>query len=69
MPRLVEERQNDISAQAQVAILAEALSRLQVVAAGVESVDGVNVTFVVQTVDGEVTNIKEFDFGTCEEPA
>ena len=32
------------------------------------TVDSVNVTFFVQVVDGEVTNIKEFDFGTCAEP-
>ncbi len=31
-------------------------------------VDNVNVTFFVQVVDGEVTNIKEFDFGTCAPP-
>jgi hypothetical protein len=33
------------------------------------SVDSVNVTFFIQLVDGEVTNIKDFDFGTCAEPA
>jgi hypothetical protein len=29
------------------------------------SVDSVNVTFHVNAVDGEFTNIKDFDFGTC----
>jgi hypothetical protein len=33
------------------------------------TVDSVNVTFFIQVVGGEVTNIKDFDFGTCEEPA
>jgi hypothetical protein len=32
------------------------------------SVDSVNVTFFIQVVDGEVTNIKDFDFGTCAPP-
>lgn len=32
------------------------------------SVDSVNVTFFIQVVDGVVTNIKDFDFGTCAEP-
>jgi hypothetical protein len=32
------------------------------------SVDSLNVTFFIQVVDGEVTNIKDFDFGTCGEP-
>ena len=32
------------------------------------TVDSVNVTFFIQVVDGEVTNIKDFDFGTCAEP-
>ncbi|SRR6266508_2492726 len=43
--------------------------KLQLVDQGAGSVDSVNVTFFVQVVDGEVTNIKDFDFGTCAEPA
>jgi len=43
--------------------------KLQLVDQAAGSVDSVNVTFFVQVVDGEVTNIKDFDFGTCAEPA
>ena len=43
-------------------------AKLQIVDPGVGVVDSVNATFFVQVVDGEVTNIKDFDFGTCEEP-
>lgn len=42
--------------------------KLQIVERGRGTVDSVNVTFHVNAVDGEVTNIKEFDFGTCDEP-
>jgi hypothetical protein len=42
--------------------------KLQLVDQGAGSVDSVNVTFFIQVVDGEVTNIKDFDFGTCAEP-
>jgi hypothetical protein len=42
--------------------------KLQLVDQAAGSVDSVNVTFFVQVVDGEVTNIKDFDFGTCAEP-
>jgi hypothetical protein len=43
-------------------------AKLQIVDQGGGSVDSVNMTFFIQVVDGEVTNIKDFDFGTCEEP-
>jgi hypothetical protein len=39
--------------------------KLQVVSQGSGTVDSVNVTFHVTTVNG---NVKAFDFGTCEEP-
>jgi hypothetical protein len=39
--------------------------KLQVVSQGTGTVDSVNVTFHVTTVNG---NVKAFDFGTCEEP-
>ena len=43
-------------------------AKLQIIGQGGGVVDSVNTTFFIQVVDGEVTNIKEFDFGTCEEP-
>ena len=43
--------------------------KFQIVERGVGSVGSVNVTFHVNAVDGEVTNIKDFDFGTCTSPA
>ena len=43
-------------------------AKLQIIGQGGGVVDSVNTTFFVQVVDGEVTNIKDFDFGTCEEP-
>jgi len=43
--------------------------KFQIVTRGGGSVDSVNVTFHVNVVDGEVTNIKDFDFGTCASPA
>jgi hypothetical protein len=42
--------------------------KFQVVERGGGAVDSVNVTFHVNAVDGEVTNIKDFDFGTCASP-
>jgi hypothetical protein len=39
--------------------------KLQVVSQSSGTVDSVNVTFHVTLVNG---NVKEFDFGTCEEP-
>lgn len=43
--------------------------KFQIVEQGGGSIDSVNVTFHVNVVDGEVTNIKDFDFGTCMSPA
>jgi len=43
-------------------------AKLQIVDQGGGTVDSVNTTFFIQVVDGEVTNIKDFDFGTCEAP-
>jgi len=43
--------------------------KFQIIERGGGSVDNVNVTFHVNVVDGEVTNIKDFDFGTCASPA
>lgn len=43
--------------------------KLQIVKNGVGTVDSVNVTFHVNVVDGEEINIKDFDFGTCDEPS
>ena len=40
-------------------------AKLQVISQGTGTVDNVNVTFHVTTVNGNVTG---FDFGTCEEP-
>jgi hypothetical protein len=42
--------------------------KFQVVERGGGSVDSVNATFHINEVDGEVTNIKDFDFGTCASP-
>jgi hypothetical protein len=43
-------------------------AKLQVVARGGGTVDSVNVTFHINFVGDEVTNIQDFDFGTCEAP-
>jgi hypothetical protein len=43
--------------------------KIQIVAPGSGTVDSVNVTFHVNFVGEEITNVKEFDFGTCAEPA
>jgi hypothetical protein len=40
-------------------------AKLQIISQGSGTVDSVNVTFHVTTVNG---NVKAFDFGTCEEP-
>jgi len=32
------------------------------------TIDSVNVTFFIQFVNGEPTNVKDFDFGTCATP-
>jgi len=32
------------------------------------TVNSVNTTFFIQIVDGEITNIKDFNFGTCSPP-
>jgi hypothetical protein len=40
-------------------------AKLQVIAQGSGIVDSVNTTFHITSVNG---NLKEFDFGTCEEP-
>lgn len=42
--------------------------KFQIIKRGGGTVDSVNVTFHVNAVDGEVTNIKDFDFGTCASP-
>jgi hypothetical protein len=41
-------------------------AKLQVVSQGSGTVDSVNVTFHITSVND---NVKAFDFGTCEEPA
>jgi len=43
--------------------------KLQIVAQGGGTVDSVNVTFHTNFVGDQITNVKGFDFGTCEEPA
>jgi len=43
--------------------------KLQIVAAGGGTVDSVNLTFHINLVNGVPTNVKEFDFGSCAEPA
>jgi hypothetical protein len=43
--------------------------KLQIVQPGAGTVDSVNLTFHVNLVNGEVTNIKMFDFGSCAAPA
>jgi len=42
--------------------------KFQIIDQGGGTVDSVNVTSHVNAVDGEVTNIKDFDFGTCASP-
>jgi len=43
--------------------------KLQIVEKGTGTVDSVNLTFHINAVNGEPTNVKEFDFGSCAEPA
>jgi hypothetical protein len=44
-------------------------AKLQIVAQGGGTVDSVNVTFHINFVGDEMTNIQAFDVGSCEEPA
>jgi len=43
-------------------------NKLQIIAQGGGKADSVNLTFHVNVVNGQATNVKEFDFGSCEEP-
>ncbi len=42
--------------------------KLQVIDQSGGTIDSVNTTFFIQFVNGEPTNVKDFDFGTCATP-